>query len=960
MLQQIRNAFASLNRSIMPSASRRENVARAARFMVESLESRRLMSTAVWTGGANDGNNWNTPGNWQANAVPAAGESLEFPSPGNSNGIAINLGSNVTVGDITFDGAGYSITGASTVTVDGNVNANADGNGFNSALVLAHDTTVTVAASDTLQALGGISDGGHGFGITKQGAGTLRYQGSTTYTGATVVAGGDLELLTSIASHITVSSSGTLNGESGQADGITGNGGTVLLQIQGVSDSLTSAGNVALGAGSTLAETYDGSAGELVVTGNSSTINVTGSTLDLQMLGSATPAVGDVLTVISNQTQNPITGTFNGLPQGGTFHSDGFAYQISYTGGSGHDVTLTVQSVPAIWTSLSNYIYEWNDAGNWLANAVPGAGEDVYFPPTSGYQAVDVALASDVTVGSLAAEGSYNFSGSDISFDGNVIADGTNDNLPPVVLTHNTTFTVGNGAFLNFVDGISDGGQRFGITLQGAGFTDFGSPSTYTGATVLAQGSAEVDGASASSFTIDAGAMLYADDAIGGITGNGGTYVLGEAFAPYPSNSSNTGAISLGSGSTLEEAIGTFGNGEVDSELTASGSSINLTGATLEISPYNGFTPALGHVITLISNQTGHPVIGTFNGVPQGGGIAVGGIEYQVSYSAGQSGSDVTLTAVATAPTQLAIAQEPSSAAVAGQSIGTVIVDVADAQGNLETADDSNVTLTAQSAGVTSGVSAPPDLTLTGTTTVAAHNGVAVFSDLAITQSGNYTLTAADGSLTSAATTSITVAPAPTPPAPPANMVVAGTRVPTLVINPATAFPNSTGVSKKLTFVVHSASGSGAAIYSKTIRVVHGSAALRNLTIRKVGVYNVVISDSFGNSTTRQITVIAAKPIRLAFAAPVKTLNGSPTITVRVLDKYGNLSTASDGTTATLLLGPHPELGANPVLTGTLTATVANGVAAFSDVAVASTGRARVFARDGKLRPARSGIFVNR
>jgi hypothetical protein len=928
--------------------------------MVESLESRRLMSTAVWIGAANDGNNWNTPGNWQANAVPAAGESVEFPSPGSSNGIAINLGSNVTVGDITFDGAGYNITGASTVTVDGNVSANADGNGFTSALVLAHNTTVTVAASDTLQTLGGISDGGHGFGITKQGTGPIGFQGSTTYTGATVVAGGDLELLTSIASHITVNSSGTLNGEVGQAAGITGNGGTVLLQIQGSSDSLTSAGNVALGAGSTLAETYDGSAGALVVTGASSALNVSGSTLDLQMLASATPAVGDVLTVISNQTQHPIIGTFNGLPQNGTFHSDGFAYQISYTGGSGHDVTLTVESVPAIWTSLSNYIYEWIDPGNWLANAVPSVGENVYFPPTSGYQAVDVALASDVTIGSLAAEGSYNFSGSDISFGGNVIADGTNDNLPPVVLTHNTTFTVGNGAFLSFVDGISDGGHHYGLTLLGAGFTDFGSPSTYTGATVLALGSAEVDGTSASNFTIDTGAMLYADNAIGGITGNGGTYVLGEASAPYPSNSSVTGAISLGSGTTLDEAIGSFGSGEVDSELTASGSSINLTGATLKISPLDGFTPALGHVITLISNQTGHPVIGTFNGEPQGGGIAVDGVEYQVSYTAGQSGRDVTLTAVATAPTHLAIAQEPLGSTTAGESLGTVIVDVKDAQGNLDVADQSDVTIFAHPAGVTSGVSSPPDSGLTGTVTVAAHNGVAVFGDLAITQSGTYTLSASDGALTSAATTSITVASAPTPPTPPANTVVAGTRVPTLAINTATAFPSSTTATKRLKFEVQSASGTAAAIYSKTIRVVHGSAALKNLTIRKAGVYNVVISDSSGDSITRQIAVIAAKPMRLAFTAPVETLDGSPTITVQVLDRYGNLSSASDGTTAKLVLGPHPALGANPVLTGTLTAAVANGAAAFSNVAVASTGRARLFARDGKLRPARSGIFVNR
>ena len=87
-----------------------------------------------------------------------------------------------------------------------------------------------------------------------------------------------------------------------------------------------------------------------------------------------------------------------------------------------------------------------------------------------------------------------------------------------------------------------------------------------------------------------------------------------------------------------------------NSQVDATGSSVNLGNSTLQITTPNNYTPQLGEVETVISNQTGHAVTGTFNGLPQGAITTVDGVHYQISYAAGSSGQDVTLTVVNVVP----------------------------------------------------------------------------------------------------------------------------------------------------------------------------------------------------------------------------------------------------------------------------------------------------------------------
>jgi hypothetical protein len=49
-----------------------------------------------------------------------------------------------------------------------------------------------------------------------------------------------------------------------------------------------------------------------------------------------------VITLIDNDGTDAVSGTFAGLPQNAVVTAGGARYRISYTGGTGNDVTLTV------------------------------------------------------------------------------------------------------------------------------------------------------------------------------------------------------------------------------------------------------------------------------------------------------------------------------------------------------------------------------------------------------------------------------------------------------------------------------------------------------------------------------------------------------------------------------------------------------------------------------------------
>ncbi len=67
-----------------------------------------------------------------------------------------------------------------------------------------------------------------------------------------------------------------------------------------------------------------------------------GAQFNFQAVANRRLAIGTVFTAISNTSANPIAGTFANLADGSTFTVGRNNFQVSYSGGDGNDLTLTV------------------------------------------------------------------------------------------------------------------------------------------------------------------------------------------------------------------------------------------------------------------------------------------------------------------------------------------------------------------------------------------------------------------------------------------------------------------------------------------------------------------------------------------------------------------------------------------------------------------------------------------
>jgi hypothetical protein len=102
----------------------------------------------------------------------------------------------------------------------------------------------------------------------------------------------------------------------------------------------------------------------------------------LQLQPSGTPIPGSTFTIIDMAgTQNKVTGTFAGWPEGSQQFVGNAFYRITYAGGDGNDVVLTVTNVSAVWKG-GGATPAWSLSSNWSNNVVPAQNYDVIFPIT--------------------------------------------------------------------------------------------------------------------------------------------------------------------------------------------------------------------------------------------------------------------------------------------------------------------------------------------------------------------------------------------------------------------------------------------------------------------------------------------------------------------------------------------------------------------------------------------------
>ncbi|MDY3557349.1 autotransporter-associated beta strand repeat-containing protein, partial [Gemmata sp. JC717] len=257
-------------------------------------------------------------------------------------------------GTLTLSGTN-TYTGTTTVSA-GTLSVAGDANLGTGAVTLAATTTLAVTGATTIDnaialsgaatitnsaavtASGVISGAG---GLTKAGTGTLTLSATNTYTGATTASAGTTLVTGSIAtsSGVQVSNGATLGG-TGTVPAVTAVSGATLAP--GTSPGVINTGALTLPAGATFSAEINGTTvgtgyDQASVTG---TVNLTGSTLSTT-LGFA-PSAGTSFILIANDGVDAVTGTFAGLPEGATFTSGGKTFTISYVGGTGNDVVVSV------------------------------------------------------------------------------------------------------------------------------------------------------------------------------------------------------------------------------------------------------------------------------------------------------------------------------------------------------------------------------------------------------------------------------------------------------------------------------------------------------------------------------------------------------------------------------------------------------------------------------------------
>jgi hypothetical protein len=337
---------------------------------------------------------------------------------------------------------------------------------------------------------------------------------------------------------------------------------------------------------------------------------------------------------------------------------------------------LEVRITPttATWTGLVGNTttgWLWATAGNWLNNTPPSNGDDVLFPSLSGttgsYNSTDnltsVTSLDSITIGAP----SYNLSGT-IPFSLALTSPSSN-----IITTYNSgmssysipttlgsgTISVASGGTLDVTAVLSG---TAGLSLLGGGTLELAGTNTYTGTTTVTTSTLFVDTPTTGPVQLSGG-LLGGSSTVGNVTSVGGTISPGHSPSP---GILTTGSLTFDSTSKYSALLdGTVPGGY---DQIVAGGPINLGGATLHLSIGSGFSPTRGEQFTIIQNNSGSPVTGSFAGLPEASTISVGGVQFQISYAGGPTLNSVVLTVLTNATTTTTLTTS-SQIAVVGQPV---------------------------------------------------------------------------------------------------------------------------------------------------------------------------------------------------------------------------------------------------------------------------------------------------
>lgn len=300
---------------------------------------------------------WSHPFNWSPTGIPFTGERLLFPDGAGST-FTNDLPPGFYIGQLTFGASN------ATTTLNGNLLTLAEGidfTGANMAFVCNIDLKISFAAHLGAGAAyseynGAVDVNGSGFYI--DGSSPV-FHGPINGSGAIFVTGPG----------ITISSSGAFSGPisgsvnlSGSMPGLNKTGPGFLSGNGAVGTVTTASADAAVAPGVrtpccddrhtagvlhtssiSLGGPYDV---DLFPGGSSDLLQVTG-TVTLRgplvvSIPTGSPVPGQAFTIIDNDGSDPVNGTLADRPEGATFGVGPYTFRITYRGGDGNDVVLTV------------------------------------------------------------------------------------------------------------------------------------------------------------------------------------------------------------------------------------------------------------------------------------------------------------------------------------------------------------------------------------------------------------------------------------------------------------------------------------------------------------------------------------------------------------------------------------------------------------------------------------------
>lgn len=564
----------------------------------------------TWTT-ASGANWWNGATNAVWSNAPVQNAQFGTPGTASSTAYTVTLGSAITVGEIVFGNANYTINGGgSSLTINTGIVAVANAT-INAPVILGGNNTWETVGTTTLTAAGNISGG---FGLTKQGPGTLILSGSNTYTGGTTVAFGTLQL--NSAGALPLGGNVTVSGGALDIDGTSpaiGNltfGDGVSTTAASVVDSAATKGAITLG-------------GDITFIGTNGGSYFPGATIAANLqLASGTHHITSPDGFIANNYDVVISGSMSGA---GGITKDGINY-AAFTGANTYSGATVINSgfLFAASTNTLSSASAVTVNSNGVLSLNPTASQTGVTPGNYDQTIGSLAGSGQVQMGSAtlttgADNTSTTFSGA-IFGTGGLTKTGTGTMILTAGQGYSGTTTINNGILqLNTgaglsnssgVTGLSTGtlvfnstgnpgfsvpiGGAVNVTQAGTGFLFLLGANTFTGTLTINSGGTVVVGGGATTGTLGAGNTVNngtldferSDTLVvnSPISGSGGLTVFSGGTIVLTGANSYTGQTSLSNGNLQ------IGNGGTTGSLASGTAVVGNTGTSLIFNRTDAFT----------------------------------------------------------------------------------------------------------------------------------------------------------------------------------------------------------------------------------------------------------------------------------------------------------------------------------------------------------------------------------